>query len=52
MIRRFKAEIPECEIGLTAPGIKSEMNLPEFYQGAHYGLCQGGRCMGRRFCTG
>ncbi len=38
MIRRFKAEIPECEIGLTAPGVKSEMNLPEFYQGAHYGF--------------
>ena len=28
--RRFKEEIPECEIGLTAPGVKSEMNLPEF----------------------
>lgn len=40
MIRRFKAEIPECEIGLTAPGIKSEMNLPEFYQGAHYGFAR------------
>lgn len=40
MIRRFKAEIPECEIGLTAPGIKSEMNLPEFYQGAHYGFAK------------
>ena len=38
MIRRFKEEIPECEIGLTAPGVKSEMNLPEFYQGAHYGF--------------
>lgn len=38
MIRRFKNEIPECEIGLTAPGVKSEMNLPEFYQGAHYGF--------------
>ena len=30
----------ECEIGLTAPGIKSEMNLPEFYQGAHYGFAK------------
>ena len=40
MIRRFKAEIPECEIGLTAPGVKSEMNLPEFYQGAHYGFAK------------
>jgi len=36
MIRRFKAEIPECEIGLTAPGVKSPQNLPEFYQGAQY----------------
>lgn len=40
MIRRFKADIPECEIGLTAPGVKSEMNLPEFYQGAHYGFAK------------
>lgn len=40
MIRRFKEEIPECEIGLTAPGVKSEMNLPEFYQGAHYGFAK------------
>lgn len=40
MIRRFKAEIPECEIGLTAPGVKSEMNLPEFYQGAHYSFAK------------
>lgn len=40
MIRRFKTEIPECEIGLTAPGVKSEMNLPEFYQGAHYGFAK------------
>ncbi len=40
MIRRFKAEIPECQIGLTAPGVKSEMNLPEFYQGAHYGFAK------------
>lgn len=38
MIRRFKAEIPECEIGLTAPGVKSPQNLPEFYQGAQYGF--------------
>ena len=36
MIRRFKAEIPECEIGLTAPGVKSPQNLPEFYQGAQF----------------
>lgn len=36
MIRRFKAEIPECEIGLTAPGLKSPQNLPEFYQGAQF----------------
>lgn len=40
MIRRFKEEIPECEIGLTAPGVKSEMNLPEFYQGAHYSFAK------------
>lgn len=40
MIRRFKTEIPECEIGLTAPGVKSEMNLPEFYQGAHFGFAK------------
>lgn len=38
MIRRFKAEIPECEIGLTAPGVKSPQNLPEFYQGAQFGF--------------
>ncbi len=36
MLRRFKEEIPECTIALTAPGVKSEMNLPMFYQGAHY----------------
>ena len=40
MVRRFKAEIPECEIGITAPGVKSEMNLPEFYQGAHFGFAK------------
>lgn len=38
MIRRFKAEIPECEIGLTAPGLKNPQNLPEFYQGAQFGF--------------
>lgn len=38
MIRRFKAEIPECTIGLTAPGVKSPQNLPEFYQGAQFGF--------------
>lgn len=40
MLRRFKAEIPECDIALTAPGVKSEMYLPEFYQGAHYGFAK------------
>ncbi len=40
MIRRFKAEIPECEIGLTAPGVESERDLPEFYQGAHFGFAK------------
>lgn len=38
MLRRFKEEIPECTIALTAPGVKSESNLPMFYQGAHYGF--------------
>lgn len=37
MLHRFKEEIPECKVPLTAPGFKTEitaMNLPEFYQGA------------------
>lgn len=34
MLRRFKNEIPECKIPLTAPGFASAMNLPEFYQDA------------------
>lgn len=38
MLRRFKAEIPECEIALTAPGVKNPQNLPEFYQGAQFGF--------------
>ena len=40
MLRRFKAEIPECEIALTAPGVRNEANLPEFYQGAHFGFAK------------
>ncbi len=40
MLRRFKNEIPECTIAMTAPGVKSEMNLPMFYQGAHYGFAK------------
>ena len=40
MLRRFKAEIPECEIALTSPGVKSPQNLPEFYQGAQYSFCK------------
>jgi len=38
MLRRFKNEIPECKIPLTAPGVNNERNLPEFYQGAHFGF--------------
>lgn len=34
MLRRFKSEIPECKIPLTAPGLNSAQNLPEFYQDA------------------
>lgn len=40
MLRRFKDEIPECEICLTAPGVGSERGLPEFYQGAHFGFAK------------
>jgi putative aldouronate transport system substrate-binding protein len=37
MLRRFKEEIPECKVPLTATGFKNNVNaqfLPEFYQGA------------------
>lgn len=34
MLRAFKNEIPECKVALTVPGLKSEQNLPEFYQDA------------------
>lgn len=34
MLRRFKTEIPECTVPITAPALKSAMNLPEFFQGA------------------
>lgn len=37
MLRRFKEEIPECKVPLTASGFKDNVNaqsLPEFYQGA------------------
>lgn len=34
MLRRFKNEIPECTVPITAPALKSSMNLPEFFQGA------------------
>lgn len=34
MLTRFKNEIPECTVPLTAPGLSNAMNLPEFYQGA------------------
>ena len=29
---RSKAQIPECTVPLTAPGLFSVQNLPEFYQ--------------------
>jgi putative aldouronate transport system substrate-binding protein len=35
MLTRFKNEIPECKVPLTAPGLKASMNLPEFFQGAN-----------------
>lgn len=37
MLRRFKEEIPECKVPLTATGFKNNVSaqfLPEFYQGA------------------
>lgn len=34
MLRAFKDQIPECAVPLTAPGVYSVQNLPEFYQDA------------------
>lgn len=34
MLRAFKDQIPECTVPLTAPGLFSVQNLPEFYQDA------------------
>lgn len=33
MLRRFRDEIPECQIPYTAPDLVSSAYLPEFYQG-------------------
>lgn len=34
MLKAFKEQIPECTVPITAPGLKTSMNLPEFFQGA------------------
>lgn len=38
MLRAFKNNIDECTIPVTAPGLSSAMNLPEFYQDAEVGF--------------
>jgi len=35
MLTAFKNDIPECKVPLTAPGLKTSMNLPEFFLGAN-----------------
>lgn len=34
VLRAFRDNIEECEVPLTAPGLRSNQYLPEFYQGA------------------
>lgn len=36
VLRQFRDNIEECTVPLTAPGLKGNANLPEFYQGASY----------------
>lgn len=38
MLRAFRDSIDECTIPLTAPGLSSAMNLPEFYWDAEAGF--------------
>lgn len=38
MLRRFKDEIPECEVPLTAAGLTTPTYLPELLQGANMNL--------------
>lgn len=35
MLTAFKNEIPECTVPFTAPGLKTSMNLAEFFLGAN-----------------
>lgn len=40
MLRRFKNEIPECQVPITAAGLTTPTYLPEFLQGANMNLAR------------